>query len=407
MSRFDLRRAYFTYCLLTLIGYLSLTQSASAELQFRTQEIATDLKVGYAVTLVDVNGDKKLDIVVVDTNRVVWYENPSWQVHTIIQDQTKLDNVCIAAHDIDGDGQVDFALGAEWKPFNTAAGGTIQWLRRGKSPNDPWEVRLIAEEPTTHRMRWIDTDGDQKPELVVVPLMGRNTTKPLWAESGVRVLAFKVPADPVKERWPVSVLNEEMHVAHNFAPTDFDGDQQPEILCTSFEGVNLLSRINGAWQRTLIGSGNQQTTPNRGASEIKRGLLGSGTDYIATIEPWHGDQVVTYTRPAKGETLWKRQVLDEDLKWGHAVWCANLDADADQELIIGIRDHKNDEWKAGVRIYDPTDATGTAWKRTLLDVGGVAVEDLAAADLDGDGQTDLVAVGRATHNVRIYWNTGR
>lgn len=381
----------------------------AADLAFRMQEIATDLKVGYATTLVDMNDDKKLDIVVVDTNRVVWYENPSWKVHTIIQDQTKLDNVCIAAHDIDGDGRIDFALGADWKPFNTSAGGTIQWLRQGKSPTDPWEVRMIAEEPTTHRMRWIDTDGDKRPELVVVPLMGRGTTKPLWAESGVRVLAFKIPADPTKDRWPFEVLNDEMRVAHNFWPTDFNGDGQNEILCTSFEGVNLLSRLaDGKWSRQVIGSGNQQTSPNRGASEIKRGMLASGADYIATIEPWHGEQVVTYTRPKKDETLWTRQVVDGDLKWGHAVWCANLDGDADEELIIGIRDHKDDTWRSGVRIYDPQNAAGTEWKRTLIDPAGVAVEDLAAGDLDGDGKIDLVAVGRATHNVRIYWNqTGR
>ena len=28
------------------------------------------------------------------------------------------------------------------------------------------------------------------------------------------------------------------------------------------------------------------------------------------------------------------------------------------------------------------------------------------ADLDGDGRIDLVAVGRQTHNIRIYWNEG-
>src|SRR5262249_16703693 len=65
---------------------------------FRVQEIETGLKVGYAVVLADVNGDGKTDIVVVDTTRVVWYENPSWKRRTIIQGVTKPDNVCIAAH---------------------------------------------------------------------------------------------------------------------------------------------------------------------------------------------------------------------------------------------------------------------------------------------------------------------
>ncbi len=51
---------------------------------FKMQEIETTLKVGYAVLLVDVNGDKKPDIVVVDTTRVVWYENPTWKRRSII-----------------------------------------------------------------------------------------------------------------------------------------------------------------------------------------------------------------------------------------------------------------------------------------------------------------------------------
>ncbi|MEX2357691.1 MAG: VCBS repeat-containing protein, partial [Pirellulaceae bacterium] len=38
------------------------------------------------------------------------------------------------------------------------------------------------------------------------------------------------------------------------------------------------------------------------------------------------------------------------------------------------------------------------------DAGGVAVEDLAVGDLDGDGKPEIVAVGRQTHNVKIYWN---
>jgi hypothetical protein len=63
--------------------------------------------------------------------------------------------------------------------------------------------------------------------------------------------------------------------------------------------------------------------------------------------------------------------------------------------------------KNGVRIYSTSDGKGATWARNDVDEGGVAIEDLAAADLDGDGKIDIVAVGRATKNVRIYWNKGK
>ncbi|MCI0376299.1 MAG: VCBS repeat-containing protein, partial [Gemmataceae bacterium] len=63
--------------------------------------------------------------------------------------------------------------------------------------------------------------------------------------------------------------------------------------------------------------------------------------------------------------------------------------------------------RRGVRIYKATDDKGAKWARHILDAGGVAVEDLTAGDLNGDGRIDLIAVGRQTKNARIYWNEGK
>jgi hypothetical protein len=136
---------------IVLAGLLLVSNLATAaELDFRDQELPTKLTVGYAVRLVDMNDDKRLDIAIVDSERVLWLENPNWTEHVMIDPgQTKKDNVCFAPYDIDGDGRLDFAVGADWNPSNTKSGGTIQWIRQPEKSGEKWTVHAIGEDRTS------------------------------------------------------------------------------------------------------------------------------------------------------------------------------------------------------------------------------------------------------------------
>ena len=151
---------------------------AAVELRFRTQEIQKDFGVVYAVLTADVNKDGKPDIVALNPTQLVWYQNPTWEKHVILDGKTKKDNVCFAAHDIDRDGKLDFAIGADWQPSNTASGGSLQWT------DQKGNVVPLGDEPTLHRMRFGDIDGDGEKELIVVPLHGRGNKGPNWEGAG-------------------------------------------------------------------------------------------------------------------------------------------------------------------------------------------------------------------------------
>ena len=58
----------------------------------------------------------------------------------------------------------------------------------------------------------------------------------------------------------------------------------------------------------------------------------------------------------------------------------------------------------GIKLFTPLDKEGTKWRETVISGKALAVEDIKAADLDGDGKPDIVAAARQTKNLKIFFN---
>ena len=123
----------------------------------------------------------------------------------------------------------------------------------------------------------------------------------------------------------------------------------------------------------------------------------------------HGNQLgvqVAYSEPDPLFGLHvKIHLLTDKLIEGHALACGDLLGVKSDQIVVGWRGNPaNPANTFGIHLWTPLDATGEHWRESVVDDGGLACEDLTLADLDGDGRPDIAASGRATHNVKLYFN---
>lgn len=399
------RNALLFICLTAFMGCSSPPPPLPPQPQFEEQVLDEEVAIGYGLAIGDVDGDNKPDILLADKKEFAWYRNGDWQRFVIYKDLTTRDNVAIAARDIDGDGMVEIAVGAMWNPGETSdseQSGSVHYLIRPEDPTQAWEAVQLPHEPTTHRMHWVQTSEDSF-DLVVLPLHGRGNQG--GEGEGVKVYAYSKPDNPYDE-WPMALIDESMHMTHNFDLLEGD---TPVLYIAGKEGIRAAAYTEDGWQ-----AANPIPGLSNGAGEVRKGTLGASS-LIAAIEPMHGTTLAAYignemTSALTFKTLnvpvdvpYSRVVLDSTYTQGHAVAVGDLlDMGMDQ-IVAGWR-NPNAADKVGVKLYIPTDASGQAWQAFLIDDNTMAVEDLKLADLNDDGKLDIIAAGRATNNLKVYWN---
>lgn len=89
----------------------------------------------------------------------------------------------------------------------------------------------------------------------------------------------------------------------------------------------------------------------------------------------------------------------DEIGSGHTLVTADFDGDGRDEIVTGDRGDTR-----RLHLYAADDPEGASWSRRLLD-DDMSPSGCAAADLNGDGRTDLVCIGGRTANLKWYENT--
>ena len=366
---------------IALFAAIALLASAQPAAKFQTHEVATGMRGGYQVVIADMNHDGKPDLIGLASNltELAWFENPGWQKHVIVDGIRQPINLAVVKADTTG---VTIVLANDFSPNAKQSIGTVMVLESTGDVTQPFKRTDIDKLPTSHRMRMLNG-------LVVnAPLTNADAVAPDY--HGGTPLVFYKPGE-----WKRQLITDaDDGVVHCIYPVDWDGDGKQQLLTASFQGIFLIRQLkDGKWERTKLAAGSPDPWPKSGASDVAVGKLGKER-FLATIEPWHGNQVAFYTLQNRE---WTRQVIDTTLVDGHVLLTGNFDGNDKDAIIAGYRGRGT---SLSIYRYD-----GKQWVKSLLD-DNMAAAGCAVGDLNGDGRPDIACIGTSTANLKWYENLG-
>ena len=220
--------------------------------------------------------------------------------------------------------------------------------------------------------------------------------------------ADKKPKPVIKKSGPLRfrerLIMDKFTYPFGVGAADLDGDGDLDITAADALPNNSLywyENKRGQFKKHWI----QKNDPQRLERHQIGDINGDGKLDVVIVKNLFGEFLwfENSGAPADGK-LWKRHVINkEKLPGAYDVALADFDGDGDLDVAAST-------WRLSNRFVwyenDGTPANGT-WKAHLIEAKVAETRMIRAADIDGDGDMDLVGTARVQPLIVWYENTGK
>jgi len=348
----------------------------------------------------DVDNDGKPDIVSGDT----WYKAPDWKpfpVRKVSQTGTYRNCFSTIPLDVNGDGFTDFVTCSYFEK-------NVGWVENPGKAGGPWAYHEIDLPGNSEAAVRVDLDGDG-----VGDILPNAVNAVVWysveKDPGGKGVAFR------KHDFSATKGSN----GHGVGTGDINGDGKVDLLTPTgwFEAPADPKHDSWPWHPDWkLGA--------TGIQILGRDLDGDGlTDLVYGMGHGIGLYWARQEKSADGKSTWKPELIDKEVSSVHTLLWADLDGDGKaDEMITGKRVYAHErepgDVDAPIVAYYTFAPGKKGWDRHIIAKGepargapadaskrdaqkdfpagtaGTGLE-IAAIDIDGDGDLDLVCPGKS------------
>jgi len=370
-----------------LLGVALIFVSEGAEAidpSWVVEDIANSADNPLGVFVADMDGDGDLDIVSAssDDDTIAWYENdgalnPSWTAEDIATSADAAVGVFVA--DMDGDGDLDIVSAS-------SDDDTIAWYENDGASDPSWTAEDIATNAEgAWRVFVADMDGDG--DLDIVSASYDDDTIAWYENDGA--------SDP---SWTAEDIATSADYASDVFVADMDGDGDLDIVSASFDDDTI------AWYKN-----DGASDPSWAAEDIATSADGAIGVFVADMDgdgdldivsaSYLDDTIAWYENDGASDPSWTAEDIatSADAAWG--VFVADMDGDGDMDIVSASAEDDTIAW------YENDGASDPSWTAEDIATSADGASSVFAADMDGDGDLDIVSASQDNDTIAWYENT--